>query len=130
MISDRQCRLCGCTDITACVEPDGSPCGWADEDLCTACSARFFESGVLFQAAECWAELVGEHGLGDATAPELALKTIQPLFGLGGGVGGPFGGPEINLLVMRTALLQVAARALAAIEQVDAAIDEMGGRSF
>jgi hypothetical protein len=32
---DRGCRVCGCTDWTAC---EGG-CGWVDDDLCTACAA-------------------------------------------------------------------------------------------
>lgn len=47
-----RCRECGCTEANACVRPasfyeahdivldDGTPlvsCGWAEEDLCTAC---------------------------------------------------------------------------------------------
>lgn len=45
---DRQCRICGCTDIGACTEADGSPCCWADDDLCSAC--------MVFQdAAGRWA---------------------------------------------------------------------------
>lgn len=30
---DHTCRECGCSDVWPC-EP---PCGWAEEDLCTAC---------------------------------------------------------------------------------------------
>ena len=28
-----RCRVCGCTEISAC----NPPCGWADVDLCTGC---------------------------------------------------------------------------------------------
>jgi len=31
----RHCRVCGCTDLTAC-DP---PCWWVAKDLCSACSA-------------------------------------------------------------------------------------------
>lgn len=35
----RSCRLCGCTENRACVDPrDGQPCAWAGPDLCTACA--------------------------------------------------------------------------------------------
>jgi hypothetical protein len=34
----RQCRICGCTDISACTGKDGSPCCWVDDDLCSACA--------------------------------------------------------------------------------------------
>ena len=30
----RHCRVCGCTELTAC-RPE--PCAWAAADLCTAC---------------------------------------------------------------------------------------------
>jgi len=35
-VGDRACRVCGCTEYEPC-EP---PCGWADEELCTACEGR------------------------------------------------------------------------------------------
>jgi hypothetical protein len=31
---ERHCRVCGCTALNAC----RPPCGWAGEDLCTACA--------------------------------------------------------------------------------------------
>ncbi len=36
----RSCRVCGCTDISACVAPDGTPCHWVEPDLCSQCNAR------------------------------------------------------------------------------------------
>lgn len=37
----RECRICGCTDFTPCIDEDtGEPCAWAAEDLCTFCVAR------------------------------------------------------------------------------------------
>ncbi len=36
-MTDRQCRICGCTDITACQHDDGTPCAWVDDDLCSVC---------------------------------------------------------------------------------------------
>ena len=33
---ERACRRCGCTQGHACVTFEGT-CGWAEEDLCTAC---------------------------------------------------------------------------------------------
>lgn len=35
-VSVRACRVCGCTDLAACVTEDG-PCHWVAEDLCSAC---------------------------------------------------------------------------------------------
>jgi hypothetical protein len=32
----RFCRVCGCTDTTACVV-DGVPCHWARPEICSAC---------------------------------------------------------------------------------------------
>lgn len=35
----RRCRACGCDDCHACYDPRTfGPCGWAEEDLCTACA--------------------------------------------------------------------------------------------
>ena len=31
------CRICGCTDITACLHDNGTPCAWAEDDLCSVC---------------------------------------------------------------------------------------------
>lgn len=40
--AERQCRVCGCTDATACAERspfgDLQPCRWVAEDLCSGCS--------------------------------------------------------------------------------------------
>lgn len=33
---ERACRVCGCTEDSACFTDEG-PCGWAEADLCTAC---------------------------------------------------------------------------------------------
>jgi len=34
------CRVCGCTDEDACMNPiTGCPCFWVEEDLCSACAA-------------------------------------------------------------------------------------------
>ncbi|HEY1753705.1 MAG TPA: hypothetical protein VGG29_20780 [Caulobacteraceae bacterium] len=38
-MGERHCRVCGCTQLTACRGPDG-PCAWVPgEDLCTVCAA-------------------------------------------------------------------------------------------
>lgn len=37
----RSCRVCGCTDDRACVDPvTGEPCHWVEDDLCSACAER------------------------------------------------------------------------------------------
>ncbi len=41
----RKCRLCGCTEFTPCVDPNGAgpgeegPCHWIEEDLCSSCKS-------------------------------------------------------------------------------------------
>ena len=47
------CRVCGCTDFNACIEADGFPCCWVEDDLCSACA--FFAQGdsvVLLEAED------------------------------------------------------------------------------
>ena len=34
--SERQCRVCGCTQMQACQTEDG-PCFWLEDDLCSGC---------------------------------------------------------------------------------------------
>ena len=45
-MSARQCRVCGCTDYSPCIEPDGFPCCWVERDLCSACAYQP-ENGVV-----------------------------------------------------------------------------------
>ena len=33
------CRVCGCTEWTACVGEDGTACHWTEPDLCSACAS-------------------------------------------------------------------------------------------
>jgi hypothetical protein len=33
----RRCRVCGCTQDHACVDPDHGPCWWIEADLCSHC---------------------------------------------------------------------------------------------
>ena len=37
-MSMRRCRVCGCSEFSACIEPDGWPCTWVKKDLCSACA--------------------------------------------------------------------------------------------
>jgi hypothetical protein len=41
----RKCRVCGCTDddCSQCIEAQGYPCSWAEEDLCTRCEREMRE---------------------------------------------------------------------------------------
>ena len=32
------CRECGCTDADPCIEDDGFPCCWVEDNLCSACA--------------------------------------------------------------------------------------------
>lgn len=61
----RECRVCGCSDNTACVEASGLPCCWIDWDLCSKCWHRIYAS---YQAdpeiivAFCWRSGLIEFG--------------------------------------------------------------------
>lgn len=33
----RRCRVCGCTDDHACVDPEFGACWWVEADLCSHC---------------------------------------------------------------------------------------------
>lgn len=44
-MSSKKCRVCGCTDQTACTTAAG-PCHWVEQDLCSAC-AEPSQQGVL-----------------------------------------------------------------------------------
>jgi hypothetical protein len=35
----RRCRVCGCTELNACLTADG-PCWWVEWDLCSACEGE------------------------------------------------------------------------------------------
>lgn len=41
------CRVCGCTGETPCIDQDGQPCYWVDEDrtLCSACQPAAEDDG-------------------------------------------------------------------------------------
>lgn len=41
----RSCRICGCTDTTACMDGD-QPCHWVEEDLCSKCRKQLDQGGV------------------------------------------------------------------------------------
>lgn len=34
------CRECGCTDDRACVDPEGRPCFWVEDTLCSSCHLK------------------------------------------------------------------------------------------
>jgi hypothetical protein len=35
----RACRVCGCTELDACVDEIGRACYWVGLDLCSGCAA-------------------------------------------------------------------------------------------
>ena len=41
------CRVCGCSELAACLGVDGQPCAWADttETLCSVCAAKGGDRG-------------------------------------------------------------------------------------
>jgi hypothetical protein len=34
------CRICGCTELTACLHEEAGPCWWVEHDLCSHCAAQ------------------------------------------------------------------------------------------
>ena len=45
-MTQSSCRICGCTDFNACIQPDGFPCCWVEDDLCSSCA--YFNVGDSF----------------------------------------------------------------------------------
>lgn len=43
---ERTCRVCGCTETTACATEEG-PCAWVQADLCSACVRIVLEEAKL-----------------------------------------------------------------------------------
>lgn len=37
-MTERTCRVCGCTQNNACLTPAG-PCHWVERDLCSGCAS-------------------------------------------------------------------------------------------
>lgn len=73
----RECRVCGCTDITACVHDDGSPCAWVDEDLCTVCDDKSpIVRDKLLAAASSLASAT-ESAIEGGRAPEQFLRDLK-----------------------------------------------------
>jgi hypothetical protein len=38
-MSGRECRVCGCSELDACVDEAGGTCYWIEQDLCSACTS-------------------------------------------------------------------------------------------
>jgi len=49
----RTCRVCGCTDQSACFNEDMGFCWWVEKDLCSHCDPETvaIESGVAYDIA-------------------------------------------------------------------------------
>lgn len=45
-MNDQKCRVCGCTEDTACTTP-GGPCFWVERDLCSACAQPMPPGSIL-----------------------------------------------------------------------------------
>lgn len=108
---DAECRICGCTDITACLHDDGTPCAWHNQDLCTKCAERFVESWTLLEVSDAWAAIATnpDTALDDMTTAEMNLRVIQALTCVD--TRAP------NLHLHRQALVEAAGTALAAIAE-------------
>lgn len=57
------CRVCGCTDFSPCVEADGFPCCWVEQDLCSACAYVSRNGRVEVQEAR---HFIGKEGVEQA----------------------------------------------------------------
>ena len=42
IVKDKKCKECGCTDNNSCVDKNGNPCYWQEDDLCSACKLFTF----------------------------------------------------------------------------------------
>lgn len=36
-MKERRCRICGCDDLSACLDSAGRHCCWIEDDLCSVC---------------------------------------------------------------------------------------------
>ena len=43
LAAPRLCRICACSELDACDDRRGGPCGWAEADLCTSCTPASLE---------------------------------------------------------------------------------------
>lgn len=63
----KTCRVCGCTNIMACIDNDGLPCYWVEDDLCSACSIvriRYDHAHSLSVMVEWFKGMIKCHNLG------------------------------------------------------------------
>jgi hypothetical protein len=43
--ADRRCRICGCSQHQACIDPEHGPCWWVELDLCSHCGEPAIVAG-------------------------------------------------------------------------------------
>lgn len=63
-MTPERCRVCSCTDFNGCIEPDGFPCCWVEDDHCSSCA--FFAQGDKVEWLEA-EDFIGK----EVTAPGL-----------------------------------------------------------
>lgn len=73
---DRTCRECGCSELHACVDDDGVPCWWVQEDLCSACAIGDLAMQLEMLPYRC-ATCEAVFSLGDAKEPESELVVLM-----------------------------------------------------
>lgn len=39
----QSCWSCGCTDSKACIDDEGDPCFWVENDLCSECGLKLWK---------------------------------------------------------------------------------------
>ena len=49
-----RCRVCGCSDYDACLDPGGEPCNWVEPDLCSECAPLVIQPRTVLDQAEEW----------------------------------------------------------------------------
>ena len=75
-----ECRVCGCTDVHACIGDDGLPCHWVEEDLCSNCAGETMDDGdVANVLQELQRSLSSAYAarLGNTFGVRWAMKTLE-----------------------------------------------------
>lgn len=75
-----ECRVCGCTDVHACIGDDGVPCHWVEDDLCSNCAGETMDDGdVAHVLEELQAALSSDYAaqLGATRAVAWAMQTLE-----------------------------------------------------
>lgn len=49
-----RCRVCGCSDYDACLDPGGEPCHWTEPDLRSAYASLAIQPRTVLDQAEEW----------------------------------------------------------------------------